>query len=37
MNLVIVNVEAIRLGQALPFSLRDVSFVLLEKKGLDPL
>lgn len=33
MNLVIVNVESIRLGQALPFALRDVAGVLLAPKG----
>jgi HD-GYP domain-containing protein (c-di-GMP phosphodiesterase class II) len=33
MNLVTVNVEAIRLGHALPFSLRDASGVLLAPKG----
>lgn len=33
MNLVIVNVESIRLGHALPFSLRDVNGVLLAPKG----
>lgn len=33
MNLVIVNVDSIRIGQPLPFSLRDESGVLLAQKG----
>jgi hypothetical protein len=33
MNLVIVNVDSIRIGQPLPFSLRDESGVLLAPKG----
>lgn len=33
MNLVIVNVDSIRIGQPLPFSLRDESGILLAHKG----
>jgi HD-GYP domain-containing protein (c-di-GMP phosphodiesterase class II) len=33
MNLVTVNVDSIRIGQPLPFSLRDESGILLAKKG----
>lgn len=33
MNLVVVNIESIRVGQPLPFSLRDEGGVLLAQKG----